>query len=102
MPITRAKKKLSKDGSLIPTRHEKYEAISDRIMQIAREGVDVLEQLGIDEAFLEITGRSGGDYTNANSTARGLKEKILGAEQLTGSVGIAPNTVGAKIASDDT
>ena len=100
MPITLAKKKLGKDGSLIPMRHEKYEAISDRIMQIAREGVDVLEQSGIDEAFFEITGRSGGDYRNANSIARGLKENILGSERLTCSVGIAPNKVVAKIASD--
>src|SRR5437016_13934593 len=47
MPISLAKKKLAgKDGSFIRMRHEKYEAISDRIMQIAREGVDVLEQSG--------------------------------------------------------
>ena len=101
MPISLAKKRLAgKDGSFIRIRHEKYEAISHRIMQMVRESVDVLEQSGIDEAFLEITGRSGGDYGKASSIARGLKEKILGSEGLTCSVGIAPNKVVAKIASD--
>ncbi len=101
MPISLAKKRLAgKDGSFIRMQHEKYEAISDRIMQIARESVDVLEQSGIDEAFFEITGRSGGDYRKASSIANGLKEKILGSERLTCSVGIAPNKVVAKIASD--
>jgi DNA polymerase IV (DinB-like DNA polymerase) len=101
MPISLAKKRLAgKDGSFIRMQHEKYEAISDRIMQIARESVDVLEQSGIDEAFFEITGRSGGDYGKATSIARGLKDEILGSERLTCSVGIAPNKVVAKIASD--
>jgi DNA polymerase IV (DinB-like DNA polymerase) len=101
MPIRLAKKRLAgKDGSFIRMQHEKYEAISHRIMVMARESVDVLEQSGIDEAFLEITGRSGGDYRKASSIARGLKEKILGSERLTCSVGIAPNKVVAKIASD--
>ena len=50
MPISLAKKRLAgKDASFIRMQHEKYEAISDRIMQIARESVDVLEQSGIDE-----------------------------------------------------
>jgi DNA polymerase IV (DinB-like DNA polymerase) len=101
MPISLAKKRLAgKDGSFIRMQHEKYEAISDRIMQVARESVDVLEQSGIDEAFFEITERSEGDYRKAGSIAGGLKEKILGSERLTCSVGIAPNKVVAKIASD--
>jgi len=101
MPISLAKKKLEgKDGSFIRMQHGKYEAISERVMQVAREGVDVLEQSGIDEAFFEITGRSGGDYGKASSIARELKEKILSSEGLTSSVGIAPSKVVAKIASD--
>ncbi len=101
MPIRTAKKRLAgKDGSFIPMQHEKYEAISDRIMQIAREEVDMLEQSGIDEAFFEITARSGGDYARAGLIASGLKTKILSSEGLTSSVGIAPNKVVAKIASD--
>jgi len=70
------------------------------VMEIVRGHVDVMEQAGIDEAFFDITKRTGGDYDRAAAFALELKDKILTEERLTCSVGIGPNMVVAKIASD--
>lgn len=101
MPIILAKRKLAgEDSSFIPMQHAKYEAISERITQIAKQEVDLLERSGIDEVFFDITQRSGGDYSKARSIAASLKEQILRSEGLTCSIGIASNKIVAKIASD--
>ena len=78
----------------------KYETYSERVMEIIRGQVDILEQTGIDEAFFDITKRTGGDYRSAFSLAKELKAKILKEEKLTCSIGIGPNKIVAKIASD--
>jgi len=101
MPISVAKRKLAGRGaSFIPMEHQKYETVSERIRGIAKENVDVLEPSGIDEAFFDITQRSGGDYAKARSVVTALKNQIRSLEGLTCSVGIGPNKVVAKIASD--
>ncbi len=101
MPVTLAKKRLQdKDAIFVPMQHSKYEAVSERIMQALRDGVDVLEQAGIEEAFFDITRMSSGDYTKAEMLASNLKRKVIESEGLTSSIGIGPNKVIAKIASD--
>ncbi len=101
MPIVLAKRRL--DGvqaAFIPMVHEKYEAYSERVMSIVRSEVDILEQAGIDEAFFDVTKLTGGDYSSAAATALAIKARIFEEERLTCSVGIGPNKVVAKIASD--
>jgi DNA polymerase IV (DinB-like DNA polymerase) len=101
MPIALAKRRL--DGikaTFIPMDHGKYETYSELVMEVLRSQVDVLEQSGIDEAFFDITKRSGGDYESATSSALELKAMILREEKLTCSIGIGPNKVVAKIASN--
>ncbi len=101
IPIALAKSRLQGiEAAFIPMDHAKYEVYSDRVMEILRGEVDVLEQAGIDEAFFEITKRAGGDYDAAAALALQLKSKIRREESLTCSVGIGPNKVVAKIASD--
>jgi DNA polymerase IV (DinB-like DNA polymerase) len=101
IPIITAKKRLEgKDGKFIAIDHEKYETYSDRIMEIVRENVDILEQTGIDEAFFDITTKSGEDFGLATQIATQIKRDILQREKLTCSIGIAPNKVVAKLASD--
>jgi DNA polymerase IV (DinB-like DNA polymerase) len=101
MPIALAKRRLNGvEGSFIRIDHGKYEAYSDRVMEILRGQVDVLEQAGIDEAFFDITKKTGGDYEAAAALALELKDKIFREEKLTCSIGIGPNKVVAKIASD--
>lgn len=101
MPITFAKKRLEGKGAiLIPTRHDKYEAVSEKVMQLVRERVDVLEQTGIDEAFFDITKNSTGDYSAARTLAVGIKTGILKSQGLTASIGLGQSKVVAKMASD--
>ena len=101
MPIALAKRRLDGvEGAFIRMDHEKYEVYSDRVMEIVRGRVDVLEQAGIDEAFFDVTKKTGVDYAAATALAQELKATILKEEKLTCSVGVGPNKVVAKIASD--
>lgn len=101
MPISLAKKRLQGlDPVVIKMEHEKYEAVSERIMRLVRDGVDVMEQAGIDEAFIDLSVSSQGDYRAALKTAEGIKEAILREERMTCSVGIGRSKVVAKLCSD--
>ena len=70
MPIALAKRKLEgRNPAVIRMEHEKYEAVSARIMQKLGELVDVLEPMGIDEAFFDITSSADGDYAKGREIA---------------------------------
>src|ERR1700731_1040009 len=101
MPIALAKRRLDGiEAAFIPMKHEKYETYSERVMNLRRGEVDISEQAGIDEAFFDITKRIGGDYALAAASALEIKAKVFNEEKLTSSIGIGPNKVVAKIASD--
>lgn len=76
--------------------YETYEAVSRQVMAILHGFSPVVEESGIDEAFLDLTDVSGA----AETIARAIKERIREATGLTCSVGAAPNKLLAKIASD--
>jgi DNA polymerase IV (DinB-like DNA polymerase) len=68
-------------------------------MGILRKYADKFEQLGIDEAFLDVTSKVK-DHSEARALARQVKREIYKRERLTCSIGIGPNKLVAKIASD--
>jgi DNA polymerase IV (DinB-like DNA polymerase) len=68
-------------------------------MAIARRYADRFEQWGIDEAFLDVSERAA-DFTEAEALARRLKAEILAQTGLTASIGVGPNKLIAKVASD--
>ncbi len=98
IPISRAKK-LNPDAIFLPVNMEFYRGISDEIMEILRGYCDVLEQESVDEAFCDIAGKAV-DFDAAKFLAEQIKEDILQKVGLTSSVGIGPNKLVAKIASD--
>jgi DNA polymerase IV (DinB-like DNA polymerase) len=101
MPIVLAKKKLQRiDATIIRMQHERYETVSERVMRLVEENVDVLEQRGIDEAFFDLTGSSGGDFESAKEAAAEIKGTVLKSEGLTCSIGIGQSKAVAKLASD--
>lgn len=101
IPITRAKKILEKtDAVFIPMNRPHYEQVSDRIMGILEPFADAFEKAGIDEAYLDSTSKTSGDFSNAEQIARKIKQSVLEQEQITCTIGIAPNKLLAKIASD--
>ena len=101
IPIVLAKKKLDgRDAAVIKMDHEKYEAVSTRIMNDLEQKVDVLEPTGIDEAFFDLTASTDGDFGKARKTAESIKESLLKTEHLTCSVGLGRSKVVAKLGSD--
>lgn len=104
MPCSRAKK-LNPEAVFLPVRKDYYTSVSDRIMEILRSytdpGIngDSFEQISIDEAFLEISERTGGDFKLAFELGMRIKREIKEKENLTCSIGIGPNKLIAKMAS---
>jgi DNA polymerase IV (DinB-like DNA polymerase) len=104
MPCSRAKK-LNPEAIFLPVRKEFYILVSDRIMEILRSyadpGIngDSFEQISVDEAFLEISERTGGDFSLAFELGMQIKREIKEKENLTCSIGIGPNKLIAKMAS---
>jgi DNA polymerase-4 len=68
-------------------------------MAILRDTAPLVEQMSIDEAFLDVTDRVS-DWNEAPDLARKLQERVLADVGLSASLGIAANKLVAKIASD--
>jgi DNA polymerase IV (DinB-like DNA polymerase) len=98
MPISRAWK-LCPEAVYLPPNFPLYIKVSNEIMEIARKYADKFEQWGIDEAFLDVSARVE-NYAEAEALANQLKREIKEKEHLTCSVGIGPNKLIAKTASD--
>ena len=75
-----------------------YREVSNRIMAIVAQGADAFEEASIDEAYLDLS--SLGQMERAEAHAMVLKTEVVAREGLTCSVGIGPNKLVAKIASD--
>ena len=102
MPIIFAKKIMQdiKDAYFVSMRKEYYETVSDTIMDILRGFADMFQQVGIDEAFLDVTQKLQGDFRNVPDYANRIKQEVRSKEKLTCSVGVGPNKLIAKMASD--
>jgi DNA polymerase IV (DinB-like DNA polymerase) len=98
LPISRAWK-LCPEAVYLPPNFELYVRVSNEIMDILRKYACKFEQWGIDEAFLDVTSKVK-DYAEAESLAQQIKSEICEREKLTCSIGIGPNKLVAKIASD--
>ena len=80
----------------LPVRFDLYRAESVKIRRILRDYTPLVEPLSLDEAYLDVTGLD----RYAWDIAKEIRKRILDETQLTGSAGIAPNKMLAKIASD--
>jgi DNA polymerase-4 len=98
MPIIQAHRRCPQAIYVTPD-HRLYVAVSRQVMAVLERVSPVVEPISIDEAFVDITGleRLVGRPLDIGRRA---KQLILEATQLTASVGIAPNRLVAKIASD--
>jgi DNA polymerase-4 len=83
----------------LPVNMKKYRRVSSRIMEILRNVSPVMEQVSVDEAFLDVTGQAA-SFDSAALLARQIKERVKKATGLTASVGVADNKFLAKLASD--
>ena len=97
MPIVQAYK-LCPGGIYLRGRMDRYREKSGEIMAIFGDFSPDVEQLSIDEAFIDITGTEGLFGPPADA-ARKLKERVRNETGLTVSAGLASNKYVAKIAS---
>jgi DNA polymerase IV len=93
-PAERARR-LCPDAVFIPPDFETYRARSKEVMAVLRQHVERVEVVGLDEAYLDLTG-----LDRHRSAARAVKEAVKADTGLTCSVGIGPNKLVAKVASD--
>jgi DNA polymerase IV (DinB-like DNA polymerase) len=98
MPISKAYR-LCPEAVYLRPDLERYAIASVRVMKLLRAHADGLEQSGIDEAFLDVSGRVN-NVGEALRLAKEIKKDLRDRETLTCSIGIGPNKSSAKIASD--
>lgn len=87
---------LCPEAVFLPVDYEEYSRVSATIKALLREMTPILEDVGIDEAFADISAMD----QPSEAVAQAIKDRIKNATGLTCSIGIAPNKLLAKIASD--
>ena len=94
MPAARARR-LCPEAVFLTPDFPTYREVSARVMDLVRSHVEVVEVVGLDEAYLDLDG-----LYSPRAAMRRLLAEICQATQLTCSVGIGPNKLVAKVASD--
>lgn len=92
-------------GIFVRPRMDHYREESRRIMALVAESGAVIEQVSIDEAYLDLSAVVPGcdaedALYRAVPLAKALKQRIRAESSLTASIGIAANKLLAKLASD--
>jgi len=101
MPLFLAKRKLEgTDAVFFRVDHEYYDEISNKIMKIFGKYTSSLEQVSVDEAYLDVTEQVCGSFDRAKDYAEKIKTDVKNQVGLSFSVGIGPNKLVAKIACD--
>ncbi len=95
MPTGRAKA-LCPELILVSGHHSEYGAYSDKVMAIFHEISPLVEEVSIDEAFVDISDLP----QSAELIARQIQERVRMDVNLPCSIGVATNKLVAKIATD--
>ncbi|MEK7138354.1 MAG: DNA polymerase IV [Patescibacteria group bacterium] len=105
MPISKAwelSEKAKKEGkppaTFIGGSFRKYSEVSKKIFEVVEKYVSSFEQNSVDEGYLDLSAT--GSYEKAGVLAKKIQVEIKTKEKLTCSIGIGPNKLIAKIASD--
>jgi DNA polymerase-4 len=94
MPAAQARR-LCPDAVFLPPDFPTYREVSQKMMDLVRVHVEQVEVVGLDEAYLDLEG-----LCSPRAAMRRLVADIKRATELTCSVGIGPNKLVAKVASD--
>ncbi len=97
MPCSRAAA-LCPQAIFLPPRFDAYCEVSRDIRKIFSEYSNLVEPMSLDEAYIDVTNNPQGLY--AVKIAQEIRRKVFEVTSLTCSVGVAPNKLVAKIASD--
>ncbi|HEU4459870.1 MAG TPA: DNA polymerase IV [Methylibium sp.] len=95
---------LAPDALLLPTDFEAYRHHSRLFKAAVAEVVGteppVIEDRGIDEIYIDLTAASGGEWRRAEAIARHIKARVFERTGLTCSIGVTPNKLLSKLASE--
>jgi DNA polymerase IV len=94
MPAARARR-LCPQAVFVPPDFATYREVSQRMMALVRDHVERVEVVGLDEAYLDLSG-----LFSPRTAMRRLVAEIAASVGITCSVGIGPNKLVAKVASD--
>jgi DNA polymerase-4 len=81
--------------TVLPVDMQLYRRGSTKVMETLREFSEVIEVVGLDEAYVDLSGSP-----VPQSRAREIKRRVNEATRLVCSIGLGPNKLMAKIASD--
>jgi DNA polymerase IV len=94
LPMVTARRRCP-DLIVLPVDMQLYRRGSNRVMETLRQFSDTVEVVGMDEAYVDLSGSP-----VPQSRAQEIKGRIKAATRLVCSIGLAPNKLMAKIASD--
>ena len=92
--------KLCPQAVLLPVDFAQYRHYSQRFKSIITDIAPVMENRGVDEVYIDFTEVPGGQREGGRVLARLIQKAILEDTGLTCSVGVAPNKLLAKMASE--
>jgi DNA polymerase IV len=93
-PAERARR-LCTHATFLPPDFDAYRARSAEVMAVLRAHVERVEVVGLDEAYLDLSG-----FERPRSAARRVKAAVIEETGLGCSIGIGPSKLVAKVASD--
>lgn len=92
--------KLCPQAILLPVDFDEYRKYSRLFKAVITEIAPLMEDRGVDEVYIDFTAVPGGQRDGGRSLARLIQKSILDATGLTCSIGVAPNKLLAKMASE--
>jgi DNA polymerase-4 len=92
--------KLCPQAILLPVDFDQYRHYSRTFKNIITEIAPLMENRGVDEVYIDFTAMPGGQRDGGRVLARLIQKTIFEATGLTCSVGVAPNKLIAKMASE--
>lgn len=84
---------------LLPPRFERYKELSEQVMSILHEFTPLVEQVSVDEAYLDVTEPNAGLPRSGTIIGRLIRRELIRRLRLTASVGVSMNKFLAKTCS---
>src|SRR3977135_2236315 len=91
---------LAPDAVLLPVDFDEYRKYSRLFKSAVREIAPLVEDRGIDEIYADLSARPGGEHAAGRAIGLALKAAVRERTGLTCSIGITPNKLLSKIASE--
>jgi DNA polymerase IV len=92
--------RLCPDAIMLPVDFDEYRKYSRLFKAVILEHAPMMENRGVDEVYIDFTEVEGGQENGGRKLAEKIQSAIFAATGLTCSVGVAPNKLLAKMASE--